>query len=280
MSENGFCFCPLLSGSSGNATYIAAGSERILVDCGVSGKQVTAALEAIDVAADTLSALFITHAHNDHLRGVGVLSRRYHLPIYASCGTWKEIGRWNALGEIAPENIHVFDSCRSQIDTPFMAIQVTCFPLPHDTPDPVGYRFSLGGKTVVVATDIGYITPEIKDAAGYADIILLESNHDLDMLKNGSYPWHLKRRILSNYGHLSNEAAGIFAVELAKNGTRRIYLGHLSQENNRPQLALETVAARLSRSKIDPERDVELLVARRDAPSEPTRWQIDETRAD
>lgn len=275
MSENGFCFCPLLSGSSGNATYIAAGSERILVDCGVSGKQMTAALAAIGVAAETLSALFITHAHNDHLRGAGVLSRRYHLPIYASGGTWREIERWNALGEIAPENIRVFDSKRTQIDTPFSFIQVECFPLPHDTPEPVGYRFSLGGKTAVVATDIGYITPEIQEAAGFADMILLESNHDLDMLKNGSYPWPLKRRILSNYGHLSNDAAGLFAVELVKNGVSRIYLGHLSQENNRPQLALETVAGRLSRSRIDPERDVELLVARRSSPSEPARWQID-----
>jgi len=267
-----FCFCPLLSGSSGNATYIAAGRDRILIDCGESGKTIANALDRIGVEASSLRGIFLTHAHNDHIRGAGVLSRRYHLPIYATAGTWKEIDRWNAIGKILPEHRRLIDSGSPQIETGFEKLEITCFPLPHDTPEPVGYRLTAGKKTVAVATDIGYVTDSLRSGVSGADYVLLESNHDIEMLKNGPYPWPLKRRILSNYGHLSNDAAGLFAAELVQSGTSLIYLGHLSHENNRPMIAYDTVSERLRGAKIDPERDLTLKVALRYDPSEPVRW--------
>ena len=267
-----FCFCPLFSGSSGNATYIGCGGEGLLIDCGKSGRTIEASLSALGIDIRSIRGILLTHSHADHISGAGVLSRRYGIPIHATRGTWEQIVERGGLGRIEDENIRLFEPSAGTVDPDLGTIRVETFPLPHDARDPVGYRFTCGTRAAVVATDIGYVTPELKAAAEKADVILLESNHDLDMLKNGSYPWILKRRILSNHGHLSNDAAGIFAVELVRRGTRRIYLGHLSHENNLPRLAFSTVAERLKKEKIDPHKDVELLVAGRDAPSEPTLW--------
>lgn len=264
-------FCPLASGSSGNATLIACGTTRIIVDCGKSGRAIEMAFTALGIDIRTVSALFLTHSHADHVSGAGVLSRRYHLPIHASRGTWEEIERRGGLGKIDQENVRLFDSRSGRVGE-FDDLAVDCFPLPHDAAEPVGYRFTNGSASVAIATDIGYVSPEIRQGVGGATVVLLESNHDLEMLKNGSYPWDLKRRILGNFGHLSNDAAGFFASDLVTTGTRRIYLGHLSKENNRPFLAMATVAERLESRKIDPRRDVELILANRDVLSEPTAW--------
>lgn len=271
-----FCFCPLFSGSSGNAAYIGFGDDGLLIDCGKSGRTIETSLEAIGVEMRSIRGIFLTHAHADHVCGAGVLARRYKIPIFATRGTWSDIIERGGLGRIDETRVSLFDSAQKTVDTrlgeldgcgALEGITIETFPLPHDAREPVGYRFTCGSHRAVIATDIGYVTPELKAAAHGAEVILLESNHDLDMLKNGSYPWVLKRRILSNHGHLSNDAAGIFAAELVQNGTRRIYLGHLSHENNRPMLAFSTVAERLAAERIDPRKDVELIVAERDAPS-------------
>ncbi len=271
------CFCPLFSGSSGNAAYIQSGEDRLLIDCGVSGKSIQDALSSIGVETRSLKGIFLTHSHRDHLCGAGVLPRRYHLPIYASQGTWSEILRDHLIGEIASENIRRFSLRDTTISAPFDSLAIHPFPTPHSTSESVGYRISLesvGGKekNLVVATDFGYITEEVRRNILKAEIILLESNYDMDMLLSGPYPPRLKKQIAGNYGHLCNYYAGKISVDLVKRGARQVYLGHISEVNNTPELAYSTTADWLMEKGIHPKRDVELMVANRYAPSRPTRW--------
>ncbi|MBR5626879.1 MAG: MBL fold metallo-hydrolase, partial [Thermoguttaceae bacterium] len=203
-----------MSGSSGNATYIASGKTRILVDCGRSGRQLEECLENIGVDARTLTHIFITHSHTDHTTGAGVLSRRYDIPIYCTLGTWNEMARKKVPGDVAGKNIQLFQSAQPDKTITLDDLQIVFFPLPHDTSDPVGYRISDGKATVAIATDIGYVSSHVHHYLMGADVVLLESNHDVRMLKNGSYTELLKARILSRTGHLSNESAGEFSAEL------------------------------------------------------------------
>lgn len=229
-------FCPLFSGSSGNALYVQYGDTRLLIDAGKSGKMITDALKYIGVAPETLNAILITHEHNDHILGAGVLARRYHLPIYATQGTWN--GMAGKVGEIAPEYRRVFDA---QQDFYLGSIGVAPFSIPHDAADPVGYRLYGGSVSLATATDLGYFSSRVKDAIGGSDLVLLESNHDPDMLKaNDHYSAALKKRILGRYGHLSNQSCAEALVQLVHTGVKNVILGHLSGENNRPELALST----------------------------------------
>ena len=262
-------FCPLFSGSSGNATFVGCGRTKILVDCGESGRSITEALGAVQVDPNELRGIFLTHAHNDHIRGAGVMSRRYDLPIYASVGTWAAIQRIGVLGDIPVKNIKVFQTA---LNRPFDLgdMEVTWFPIPHDVPDPVGFRFSNDYATAAVATDIGHVSREVQENLTGATVVLLESNHDVQMLRTGPYTEYLKRRILSNFGHLSNDNAGIFAEYLLKKGTDRIYLGHLSHENNTPELAYDTVTGKLDHSNVHYSKLSQILMANRRAVSQMT----------
>ena len=256
-------FCPLFSGSSGNAVYVGTDNTKILIDAGLSGAKVTAELEKIGVCPQELRAILVTHEHADHISGVGVLSRRYHLPVYATLGTWAAMA--GKLGAVD-------DACRVQFeageDFTIGDLDIRPFPTPHDASDSVGYAVSAAGAKVAVATDIGAVRESwLREVEG-ADVLLLESNHDVDTLKAGRYPYELKRRILGTRGHLSNDDAGAAAVELAKRGVRVIVLGHLSAENNFPELAYASVACMLEEAGFKPGRDVMLSVARRDGRSE------------
>ena len=219
----------------------------------------------------------IQSRHHDHYGSIGVLARRHKIPIFANAPTWKRIrddntsGR-HVTGKIDPDLIRVTDTLFTGSTVTLGSLTIASFPVPHDCPGTVGYRISLGGRTAVVMTDLGYIPRELEDEVLGASVILLESNHDLQMLRTGPYPGYLKNRILSNSGHLSNDAAGQFAVKLARGGTGRIYLGHLSKINNTPGQALATVTRHLIDASITPNRDVELLVAQRETLSTPTRW--------
>ncbi|MHC1785548.1 MAG: MBL fold metallo-hydrolase [Christensenellales bacterium] len=256
-------FCSLNSGSNGNATYVAAGNTRILIDAGLSGRSIVGALETIGVLPETLSGILVTHEHIDHIKGVGALSRKYHLPVYANAATWEKMAR--IVGEVAAPLRRVFET---DLDFYVGDLAVMPFSIPHDTVEPVAFRVYAGARSVAVATDMGHVTKRtLKHLAG-TDLVLLESNHDIDMLThNDRYPEQLKRRILGNRGHLSNLACADTLMRLYETGVSKALLGHLSQDNNTPELAMRTVSETLSHEGLRPGRDVLLEMTWRDHPS-------------
>lgn len=251
-------FSPLCSGSSGNASYLEAGATRLLIDAGLPASRITALLEDIDVEPRTLSGILVTHEHSDHTAGVGILSRRFDLPVYATAGCWAHMQR--AVGEIKPRNIRVIEP-----DQAFFihGLSVLPFPTPHDAAEPVGFLFEQDGRKIAYLTDIGHVSSHMLERITGADLLLLESNHDVEMLRAGSYPYPLKMRILSASGHLSNEDAGLVLARLYQSGLRNAIIGHLSRENNTPDLALLTVLSVLEEAGIE---DMRVDVALHDRP--------------
>ena len=175
-----FCFCPLRSGSSGNALFVQAGNFRVLVDAGLSGRAVERALAEIGVTPDTLSGILVTHEHSDHIQGVGVLSRRFHLPVYATEGTWAAMESKPGIDRIALANRRAF---RPGQDFYVGDLAVCPFSIPHDAADPVGFSLLYGGRKLCIATDLGHVSPDWMQALSGADLVLLEANHDPDMLR-------------------------------------------------------------------------------------------------
>lgn len=252
-------YAPLFSGSSGNSVYIAANDTALLVDAGMPGAKIVNALKEIGAPPEGLCAILVTHAHSDHVSGVGVMSRRFDLPVYATAACWEEIG--THIGKIAPKNRCVIEP---GVDLYFGEIDVTPFATPHDAAGSVGYDFRHRGARFALATDLGGFKKSWLECILGADAVLLESNYDEAMLEAGPYPYELKRRIASPHGHLSNDDAGRAAVELYKSGTRRIVLGHLSRENNTPELARLCCERALIEQGILPGEDIAIDVARRD----------------
>jgi len=252
-------FCSLFSGSSGNCIFVSDEKTKILIDAGLSGVRIIEALNSIGEDPSEISAILITHEHSDHTKGVGILSRKFNIPIYANSGTWEGMRR--ELGKIKPEFAKVFST-----DNDFMVgdIGVRPFQIPHDAAEPVGYSFYIGSKKVTTATDIGHMNNTILGELKKSDILLLESNHDIEMLKVGPYPYYLKQRILSDHGHLCNEMAGKVISYMAEQGTRYFVLGHLSRENNFPELAYQTTLNALVEKGIEVGKEVSLEVAARD----------------
>ncbi|GAB6085828.1 MBL fold metallo-hydrolase [Alkaliphilus crotonatoxidans] len=252
-------FCSLASGSSGNCHMITDERSYLLVDAGLSGKQIQGKLQEVGVDPSRLSGLLVTHEHADHIHGAGILSRRFNIPIYANEGTW--VGMEHKLGKISPENIRIFKT-----NNPFELGGFTVMPysISHDANDPVGFSFINRGVKISITTDLGYMTEDIQNQVRDSDLVVLESNHDEEMLKAGSYPYYLKRRILSNRGHLSNEAAGNAIVDLVKKNVKLIMLAHLSQENNFPELAMATIQGILKVNQIAVGSDIKLDLALRD----------------
>jgi len=255
-------FCPLFSGSSGNALYLGCEGTHLLIDAGMSGAKITAEMERIGVHPKDLSGILVTHEHADHIAGVGILSRRYDIPVYANAGTWDAMR--SKLGNINEKNVMLFDTGS---DFHVGSLDIMPFATPHDAAEPVGYSFYAGRNKLSIATDLGVVRESWLKHIEDSDLVLLESNHDVDMLKAGRYPYELKRRILGNKGHLSNDSAGQAAVELVRRGVRTIVLGHLSGENNFPELAYQSVTSLLQLEGIEPGRDVMLSVASRDGAS-------------
>lgn len=253
-------FCPLYSGSSGNALYVQYGETRLLVDAGKSGRVITEALQFIGVDPKKLDGILITHEHSDHIAGAGVLSRRYHLPIYATELTWQAMAE--KLGPLPDGTRRVFDR---ESDFYLGQIGVVPFAIPHDAADPVGFRLYGGGSSVSIATDLGHFSRRVRDAVAGSDLVLLESNHDPDMLlHNEHYSARLKQRILSRHGHLCNQDCAEALVDLVQTGVRNVILGHLSGENNRPELALSVNETRVELEGIELGKDLCLDLAWRD----------------
>lgn len=254
-------FSSLYSGSSGNSIFIKSDEASILIDAGMSGKSIESALKEINQDPKALDGIFITHEHSDHIKGVGILSRKYNLPIYANLLTWNSMEP--SLGKVKDENKRILtENCIYIKD-----MLVTRFNTPHDAVAPSGYTAESGGKKVAVVTDLGHFSNEVREAIKDCDVILIESNHDVEMVKFGPYPYHLKRRVLSNIGHLSNEDCGRAIVDILGDKHKTIILGHLSNNNNYPDLAYETVKNVLIEEGVIMETDITLTLARRDMPS-------------
>lgn len=255
-------FCSLYSGSSGNSLFVSSGQTKILIDAGLSAKRIISALCSIGESPDELSAILITHEHSDHIKGAGIMSRKFKTPIYANNNTWQAMDK--ALGHVDECNRQCFENgCEFGIGD----IGVRAFSIPHDASDPVGFNFFAGGKKISTATDIGHMNKELLENLEDSDLLLLESNHDVEMLRVGPYPWHLKKRIMGDRGHLSNEMASKVVAYLAEKGTQKFMLGHLSRENNFPELAYQTVSNKLSEKSIVIGRDILLDVVLRDTTS-------------
>lgn len=228
--------CSLFSGSSGNCTYIETEDTGILLDCGVSMKRILSELERIGRGSQNVKALFITHEHSDHIQSAGPIARAFKIPVYATRGTWRAM--FGGIGKIDKSLIRVIDEGTSE----FVGdLEVTPFRIYHDAAQPVAYNFKCGGKKLTVATDIGKMDEAIFLSLSGSDAVILEANHDIKMLENGSYPYSLKQRIRGKFGHLSNDEAAVTCARLAALGTKTFLLGHLSEENNRPEIALRAV---------------------------------------
>jgi phosphoribosyl 1,2-cyclic phosphodiesterase len=245
---------PLFSSSKGNSIYIESDDTRLLVDAGVSAKQIVLSLEKINVNIKTIEAILVTHEHTDHIKGIKVLASKYNIPVFSTQKTWTKLSQ----SDIAATLKNTFE-----IDKEFSVgnIKVLAFSTPHDAIDPCGFNFFYGNEKVTLATDLGHINNYLLEKMEKSNTILLEANHDIEMLKAGSYPWPLKQRILGDYGHLSNITSALTIEYLIKTGTKNFILGHLSQENNFPELALETIKSRLRSNNICM-NNINLVVAR------------------
>lgn len=253
-------FCSLFSSSSGNCTYIGSSGGGILIDAGVSAKQISLGLNGIGVGESEINAIFVTHEHSDHIKGLRVFASKYNIPVYATAGTLSELEKMGVLnGKFPTAVIEGEIECGGQLIKPFATS--------HDVAESCGFSVTTGDeRQLSVATDTGIVTDEMRDALTGSDLVLIESNHDIGMLRNGNYPYLLKRRILSDTGHLSNLACGDFVTELIKSGTTRFVLGHLSKENNIPSLAYQTSKAALDCLGATENRDYILTVAGSGAP--------------
>lgn len=255
-------YCPLFSGSSGNAAVLRSEKTQLLIDAGLSGKTITGAMEQYGFRPQELRGILITHEHSDHIKGAGILSRKLDIPIYANAATWQAME--GSIGPVAARNVRIF---RTGEEFFVGDVNVTPYSISHDAAEPVGYSFCCKGRKIAQMTDLGYAPQSVLEAVSGAELLLLESNHDIEMLKTGSYTYALKKRILGQKGHLSNEAAGDVCLELAKRGVRRFILGHLSRENNLEELAYATVCGTLQGAGALVGKDVQLYMAHRDRPA-------------
>ena len=233
-------FCSLFSSSSGNSTFISSASTSILVDAGVSAKRMVKALTDREIDPKTIGGIFITHEHIDHVNAVRILATNNGIPVYATEGTLEALEESGVLNGKFPVNVMPEEGVAGG------DLFIKSFKTPHDSRESCGYTITLpDGQKAAIATDIGHTTEEIMQNLKGSGLVMLESNHDEGMLRNGPYPYYLKRRILSDVGHLSNNACAEAVTELLKSGTVRFFLGHLSRDNNFPALAYETSASAL-----------------------------------
>lgn len=250
-------FTPIGSGSKGNSIYIGTKDTKILIDAGLSGSKIESALKDINVSLDNIDAVFVTHEHSDHIDGIGVISRKYNIPIYATEGTWANMP--DKVGKISKDNKRfVYKDEAVVLNDMF----IRPFAVPHDAKEPVCYNVLYNGIKISVATDMGHITRDVIENIRHSSALVLESNHDVDMLKMSNYPYQLKERILGKFGHISNETCGKLLSCIMNDKLKNVFLGHLSQDNNTPDLAYLTVASTLEEFGIKAGKDVNLHIAK------------------
>ena len=250
----------IASGSSGNCIYVGSDEANILVDAGISGKKIENGLKELSVEPKSLDGILVTHEHIDHVAGLGVMARRYHLPLYMTEKTAQAVCNIKSVGKIDHELFQVITP-----DRPFRIRDITidATSIWHDAADPVCYTMESGGVRASIATDMGNYHEGIVEKLKGSDIHFIEANHDINMLQVGPYPYYLKRRILSNRGHLSNERSGQLLCDIMTENTREVFLGHLSKDNNYSELAYETVKISLLENGMVPE-EFHMQVAKRD----------------
>ena len=258
--------CSIASGSSGNCIYVGSDTTHLLVDVGISGKRTEEGLRELGLSMRDIDGICITHEHADHINGLGVLSRKYGLPIYATRGTVEAIRQSSSVGEIDESLFQVIKP-----DEKCTIKDISLYPLrtSHDAADPVAYRIDYDGRRIGLITDLGCYNDYTVECLRNLDLLYLEANHDIHMLQVGPYPYYLKQRILGERGHLSNENTGRLLCRILHDGLKSILLGHLSKENNLPELAYETVRMEVTMSEL-PYRggDFPLYVAKRSEVSE------------
>lgn len=247
-------FSVLASGSSGNAIYVATEKQRILVDAGLSGKAMDELFKKIDCCPSKLDAILVSHEHSDHIKGVGILARKYHIPIYANEKTWQAME--TGLGKIPLEQKFIFKMEETKL---FGDIDIESFGVSHDAAQPMFYVFHHEGKKLSVITDTGYVSDRMKGTIKESDVYIFESNHDMNMLRMGPYPWSVKRRILSDVGHVSNEDAALALSEVIGTKPTRVYLAHLSKDNNMKDLAHLAVKQTLEEQGLEVGDDLKLF---------------------
>ena len=234
----------LFSSSSGNCTYVFSEKTKLLVDIGVSAKRLTDKLNKLNIDPNEIQGILITHEHSDHIKGIKVFCKKYNIPVFASKKTWEAL-----------VSLEIDSSLKNsfEISKDFFIgdISILPFSIPHDAVEPCGFNLFCENEKVTVATDIGHINQDLLTSFENSKTILLESNHDIEMLRAGDYPYLLKQRIIGNYGHLSNISSAETIEYLIKKGTKNFILAHLSEKNNIPALALETVKSRLYTNNID-----------------------------
>lgn len=253
--------CSIASGSSGNCIYAGSDSTHLLIDTGISGKRTEKGLEELELSMRDIDGIFITHEHVDHIQGLGVLSRKYQIPIYCTEGTKRGILADRRIGDVEEDLFQVVYPDRKYI---VKDMTITPIRISHDAADPVGYKICHGRQKGAVVTDLGVYNDYIVEHLKGMDILFLEANHDINMLQVGPYPYPLKQRILSERGHLSNEASGQLLCRVLHDNLKAIVLAHLSKENNLPELAYETVRAEVTMSDLPYKAgDFPLYVAKR-----------------
>ena len=254
----------LASGSEGNSLLVSGEGTHVLLDAGISARRITAALRELGLSPRDLSGVLLTHEHSDHVSGLATLVKQYRPPLYATVGTARAVCRR------VPAAADVLRAIPRQGTFDVGDIRVTVFPTSHDAAESVDYRFDCGGSAVGVLTDTGCVPPAAEDILRGVGLMVLESNHDVEWLRSGPYPYYLKERILGMLGHLSNDCAAAFAAQMAACGTQEIVLAHLSKENNTPVRALDTMQRALRGAGFD----IPVSVAPRAALSGPYRAEV------
>lgn len=259
-------FYPIASGSSGNCILIASDAHSVLVDAGISGKKIEEGLRGIDMQTSDIDGILVTHEHSDHIKGIGVLARRYGIPVYTTGGTAEALYNMTQIGKIPEGLVHIIEADKNfQIGD----LEIRAFRTSHDAAEPVGFRVEHDGRSAAVSTDLGEYTDYTIENLQNLDVLLLESNHDLRMLQAGRYPYYLKRRIMGEKGHLSNDDAGRLLCRLLHDRIKHVYLGHLSHENNYEALAFETVSQEVTMGDCPYKAaDFDITIAHRDVVSE------------
>jgi len=258
--------CSIASGSSGNCIYVGDDRTHILVDTGISKKRIEEGLSLLGVKGDDITGILITHEHVDHIQGLGVFSRKYEVPVYATKGTIEGIKKCHNLGKMPEGLLHEI-----RTDEEFLLGDITVrpFSISHDANEPSGYRMYNDTKAVAVATDLGKYDDYIVSNLQNLNAVVLEANHDIHMLEVGPYPYPLKRRVMGDKGHLSNELSGRLLCDILHDDLEHVILGHLSKENNYEELAYETVKLEITMGHTPyTGDDVSLMVAKRDSISE------------
>ena len=255
-------FSSLYSGSTGNSLYIESNNTRLLVDAGVSGKKIVDGLNTINSSINCIDGILVTHEHSDHVASIGILSKKYNIPVYASKKTWSKLEKQKS--QIKEENQKYFN-----IEEKFNINDIDIFPFstPHDAIDPCGFNLYNKKTKISIATDLGHVTNKIYGYLEESSLVMLESNYEPDILKYSSYPQILKNRILSNYGHLANIDAAKTICKLTVSGLNNIFLGHLSRENNFPELVYKITMNELEENNCKLQQ-INLNIASRDTPSE------------